>query len=113
MGFCIETKNDDSFNKAQYFIDNHDAKRIMQDDVPELLKAGIGVISIVHTPMWEAAAFCYDIREFIRFTDLHDSRYKEWLSMDREWLEVESGYRAKMEEDAELQEMRNDVGEDV
>ncbi len=105
MGYYIERKDDDSFNKAKYFIDNHDAKRIMQHDVPGLIEAGIGVVCVVHAPAWEAAAFCYDPDEFTRFTDPFDDRKKEWLQMDREWLQEESGYNKAMEEEAAFKKM--------
>lgn len=61
----------------------------------------VGVVCVVVNDLaFDAAAFVYNKKEFRRFADPYDYRFKTWLLVPREWAERRSGYRKADNEDA-------------
>jgi hypothetical protein len=93
MGYYIETPGNK--NKAAQICEAYpEAKVIPQPDSFSQITPSVGLICIVDNGPFEAAAFCYNEREFEEFTR-EDGRDKVWIVMSREKAEKLSGYNKK------------------
>jgi hypothetical protein len=91
MGYYIETN--DRLNKAAYIAQNHNARGVTRETFLTLDVNENGLVVVVNNGFFEAAAFCYNDAERRAFTDLGDTRPKQYLVMDRKTAEQLSGYR--------------------
>jgi hypothetical protein len=91
MGFYIKTPGHTS-GKADLLVADHGATIIETptnfDEAPE----GKGLVCVVVNPLFEAAGYCFDEREFEAFTATSDDRPKTWLTMDKALAGSLSGY---------------------
>jgi hypothetical protein len=88
MGWYIPGPNT---GKTQDILAKHDA--IPLDDaqqVEDAFDAGWGVVCVVDSGPFEAAAFCHSKAELQEFS--FSSKPKTWLAMDRELAEMLSGF---------------------
>jgi hypothetical protein len=90
MGFYIET--DTTLGKADWLIRHGDAQEIKQPrslaEVPE----DKALVVVVENGFFDAAAYAYDEGEFRAFTDPGDPRPQRFLLMDKDIVELHSGY---------------------
>lgn len=90
MGFYIET--DTTLGKADWLIKHGDAQEIKQPaslaEVPE----GKALVVVVENGFFDAAAYAYDDSELLAFTQPGDYRPKRFLLMDKDIVELHSGY---------------------
>lgn len=96
MGYYIQTPKDK--NKAQQIIDLYNAELfktpledVYCDDFPP--PDGKAFICVIENPRFDAAAFCYDRREFEAFALDLTGRRKTWLLMDWDKACELSGYK--------------------
>lgn len=97
MGYYIETPDDFMQNKAEYIINEYNAKKL--DGAPrhiDEVPLDHALICVVKNGLFDAAAYCYSERELEAFADPFDFRAKTWLLMDKEKAELESGYARAM-----------------
>lgn len=91
MGYYIQTEQ--NHNKASQIVATHGAVIITASEaegyINDLEKA---VICVIENPMFDAAAFCYDRKEFQAFNEDNSGRRKTWLVMDRSKAKELSGY---------------------
>jgi hypothetical protein len=91
MGYYVETGT--THNKAKIICQQHNGQRVTQEQALTAMHDPTkGVIVVVSNPMFEAAAFAYDMREFEAFTDPDDFRPKQFVVMDRKLAEKLSRY---------------------
>lgn len=104
MGFYVEVP-EVFFGKADKIIKIFDARLVSQEQAEAFVADGVkAVICVVTNPNFEAAAFCYDSKEFNRFTYKGDPRPKAWLvTDDRELIENITGYKAAKEAETEAE----------
>jgi len=92
MGYYIQGP---TTGKAQYIVNEYDGKIIpcpsKFSDIPD----DKALISVVANMFFEAAAYCYNDREFVEFTSPTDYRPKTWLIMDKKLAEKLSGFSKK------------------
>jgi hypothetical protein len=92
MGYYIETP--EHKNKAVQICEAvKDAVIIPQPKSYKEIPEGKAIICVVDNGPFEAAAFCYNEREFEEFAEaISDTRPKKWVLMDRATAEKLSGY---------------------
>ncbi len=90
MGYYIETN--DCLNKATYIAKRYSAMNVTRDAFLALDVNENGLVVVVNNGFFEAAAFCYNDAERRAFTDLGDTRPKQYLVMDRKLAERLSDY---------------------
>lgn len=79
MGAYIEVP--ENKGKARQILDIYGGKDVSGErpltfaDIPP----GDALICVVDNGLFEAAAWVYDRREFVEFSDTRDSRPKQWL----------------------------------
>jgi len=88
MGYYIDgpAKGKAVFIKGKYGADIISTPAVF--NVP----AGKALICVVDNGPFEAAAYCFNVREFKAFSDHADPRPKKWLLMDRSKAEELTGY---------------------
>lgn len=91
MGYYIETGM--SRNKALSLVVDHGATVIDQPQSFSEIPPDKALICVVHNPMFEAAALCYDQREFDEFTRPDERRHREYVLLDRELAHKLAGYK--------------------
>lgn len=89
MGYYIDgpTKG-----KAKHIRENHNAELVFHLVPPSQLPPGKALICVVDNGFFEAAAYCYDDKEYEAFHDKHDVRPKTWLTMDSELARALCGF---------------------
>lgn len=95
MGYYINPPDHRSHGKGEWLIENHDAIEVSTKEALQILESqdtNTGVICVVDNGSFEAAAFCFDKREFEEFSFSGDNRPKRWFSIDREKAKQLSGY---------------------
>lgn len=93
MGYYIQGP---SLGKVDFLINTHEAKIITNDKAIQILNdndSTEAVIICVDNGMFEAAGYCFNMREFESFTKSRDSRPKTVLSMDKTKAKELSGYK--------------------
>jgi hypothetical protein len=90
MGYYIQVPRNRA--KARYLRDVHGARLISPPKVFDP-PPGEALICVAEGGMFDAAAYCFDGREFEAFTLPDDKRHKTWLLMDKKLAEELSGYR--------------------
>jgi hypothetical protein len=104
MGFYLETPK--YKNKAKQLIKMYDAREVrMEEALDAIYDNKYAVICVISNPNFDAAAFCYDLKEFRRFNHVDDDRPRRWLIIeDRDMVDELSGYKATREKQKEMQE---------
>jgi hypothetical protein len=71
-------------NKGEFLAEQYDARECSQIEafvhIEDLNEIGI---CVVDNGPFEAAALCYNDKEFMAFSDPHDLRPKKWYLMNR------------------------------
>ena len=96
MGFYINCDDERVFHKGDWLVEKHGAIKITIDEAKKLVESNdndFAVICIVDNGFFEAAAYCYNIREFIEFSNERDLREKTWYAMDKKIAQQLSNYR--------------------
>ena len=96
MGYYLETR--DRFNKADALVSMYGARIVDQLEAMDAVADGNNaVICVVRNNEFEAAAFCFDLKEYKRFTNPGDPRARTWVVIDgRELVEELTGYAEDM-----------------
>jgi len=96
MGYYIQTEreNGQDFGKAQFIVDNYNGRIVSQKEAEQLVESE-GVIVVCENPMFEAAGFADNLREFQAFTSPTDYRPKTFVVIDRGKAEELSGYKER------------------
>lgn len=104
MGFYLETPR--YKNKAEQLIKMYDAREVrMEEALDAIYDNKYAVICVIRNPNFDAAAFCYNLKEFRRFNHVDDDRPRRWLIIeDRDMVDELSGYKATREKQKEMQE---------
>ena len=90
MGYYIQTPT--VKGKANYLIENHGAKPIVQPQKFDV-KKDKALIVIADNGPFEAAGFVFDEEEFLAFTEPGDPRRKNFLLMDLKKAKELSGFK--------------------
>lgn len=101
MGFYLETQR--HTNKVEQLIKMYDAREVkMEEALDAIYDNKYAVICVVKNPNFEAAAFCYNLKEFRRFNYVKDDRPRRWLIIeDRNMVDDLSGYKHERERQEE------------
>ena len=82
MGFYIQGP---LVGKADFLMERYNADIVSMTRAQQLVGDDkLAVICLVDNGPFEAAAYCYDAREFAGFTHPEDMRPKLWMTMDKE-----------------------------
>ena len=97
MGFYLETPRHK--DKAEQLIKMYDAREVkMEEALAAIYDNKHAVICVIRNPNFDAAAFCYDLKEFRRFNYVSDDRPRRWLIIeDREMVDELSGFKRERE----------------
>lgn len=100
MGYYIEVP--EHKGKAEQIIRLYGARRVSYKEASVYMSTPPphteAVICIIDNGPFEAAGFCYDLKEFREFTeDILDPRPRSYLMMDRELAEKLTGYSSRNE----------------
>lgn len=91
MGFYIQGPNN---LKADYLIQNHQAKVVSQTDAKMLVeKDEEAVVCVVENGPFDAAGLAFNLRELEAFTLDSDPREKTFLVMNKEKAHELAGYK--------------------
>jgi len=90
MGFYIQGP---TTGKAAFIVSEYDGKIIPQPEAFADIPEDKALICVVANPMFEAAGYCFNDREFDCFSNSSDLRPKKWLVMDKSKAEKLSGYK--------------------
>lgn len=106
MGFYLETMRHK--DKAAQLIKMYNAREVRMEDALDAIFDNKGaVICVIRNPNFDAAAFCYSLKEFRRFNYVDDDRPRKWLIIDdRDMVEELTGYKA---ERARQEEAKNKI----
>ena len=89
MGYYIEGP---AIGKAQHIIDNHGGRSVTASEAAQLVESH-GVIAVKNNGRFEAAAFCFNAKEFQEFSDPYDFRPTSFVVIDRAKAAELSSYR--------------------
>lgn len=92
MGFYIQGP---TTGKADFLIREMHGVEIPQPTSFSSIPEDKALICVVRNPVFDAAGFCYDEREFIAFTSETDYRPKRWIVIDKNIAKKESGYNGQ------------------
>ena len=90
MGYYIQGP---ATGKAQFIVTEYDGVIIPEPKSFDSIANDQALVSVVGNGAWEAAAYCYNAKEFEGFADPSDLRPKIWLVMDKDLAEELSGYK--------------------
>jgi hypothetical protein len=91
MGYYVQGP---AIGKAQFIVSEHDGVIISQPKEFNDVVNDKAIICVVGNGAWEAAAYCYNEKEFEEFADPSDPRPKKWLVMDKDLAEELSGFKS-------------------
>jgi hypothetical protein len=80
MGYYIECVQ--NTNKAAQILASLPGRQVSQEEARKFIGTDKAVICVVSNGLFEAAAYCYNEREFNDFTMPEDKRPKFWLVID-------------------------------
>ena len=89
MGYYIQTP--EPTGKAAYLREHHGAIAVEPVE-PSALAPDQALVCVIENAGFDAAAYCYNDREFQEFALPDDRRPREWLLMDRAIVERLSSY---------------------
>jgi len=92
MGYYIQTS--EPFGKARELVQKYNGQIIEKPESYNDIPAGKALIVVVRNTFFEAAGFCHNEYEFNAwFDDPTDMRPMQFVLIDREIAERESGYK--------------------
>jgi len=95
MGYYIQTPGHNT-GKAQRICEEHqEAFIIPRPTVFAKVPDNMGLVCVIDNGLFDAAGYCYNLREFLEFSNPDDTRPKTWLLMDKKKAEKLSGYTLK------------------
>jgi uncharacterized protein YecE (DUF72 family) len=82
MGYYLETP--ENFNKANFLCEEYNGQIISVEEAESLVNDpdSVAVVCVVNNGFFEAAAYCYNAKEFEAFTIPEDARPKTWISFN-------------------------------
>lgn len=89
MGYYIQGP---TTGKAPFLVSEYDAKIIPQPKSFSEIPGDKALIVVVKNPLFEAAGYCFDEKEFEDFSYPDDIRPKKWLIMDKKRAQELSGF---------------------
>ncbi len=95
MGYYISNGIEGHFQKAAQIAKLYGGLITSRPRVFADIPPGKALIVIVRNPLFEAAGFCYDEKEFEAFTRPEDPRPKSYVLIDWDKAVELTGYRAR------------------
>lgn len=91
MGYYIQGP---ALRKAHYIHDKYGASYITQEEAKRIIQRepDRAIICVVDNGPFEAAGYCFNMREFEAFSDPSDNRPKQWLVMSKKKVHELTGY---------------------
>jgi len=96
MGYYIESPSGLNQGKAKELINVYNCEQVDRLKAFEIIEnkdSNKAVICVVENAFFDAAAYCYDEREFLDFANPLDKRRKTWLLMDKNLAESLSCFK--------------------
>ena len=93
MGFYIVCEGNK--NKADQIVSTFDARIVSKEMAEAFVESEKAVICVVDNGPFEAAAYCYDMREFESFSMKSDNRPKVWIIVDNKALIEKASGKSK------------------
>lgn len=91
MGYYIQTPGQ-NVNKAIRIAADHDGQLVSKPNHYWDLPEGKALVVVVDNGVFEAAALAYSEREFQEFTDIQDTRHKDYVLLDKATAYKLAGY---------------------
>ena len=92
MGYYIQVP--EAKKKAKQLVKLYGGESVIRPETFSKIPEGKALICVIDNGLFEAAAFCYDQREFEVFSH-PDGRPKSWILMDLEKTKELTGYKER------------------
>lgn len=93
MGYYIQTNS--HANKADYLVEKLGGQKVNKPASFEAIPQDKALVIVVDNGLFEAAGLIYSADEFQSFTLTSDTRYKQYVLLDKQVAYKEAGYQER------------------